>query len=428
MIIKEVKTKKDYGMFIKFQYDLYKNDKNFVPILKKDAKNMIYPDKNILWKKGKHKLFLALSSYNNSNKNNKNKNNNSNKNKNNNNNKNYNYNYNYNYNNNNNGKNDKNDKNMVIVGRIAAGINEQINKKPINKLKNLKEGYITLFEVVEDYNVAKALFDKALDYLKDEGAGFVRGPISPTNGDEYRGCLIEGFDYPPVFLNAYNKKYYKDFFEKYGFKKYLDLYAYRYDIEKIDFEKYLKILEYAKKKYKFDIYPISMKNLERDLYDIKMVIENSMPEEWPDLIPPDISEIKKMAKQLKPFVVPEYVLIARNNKGKPIGFNLSMLDFNEVLKKLNGRFYPWNIFKIFKYKKKIKTGRSFVMFVDPAYRKKGVSHALYIQLFYNAHKNGLKYAEGSTIGETNYQMRKDAEKLGGIKYKTYRIYEKKLII
>lgn len=372
LIIKEANTKKLWNEFINFQYDLYKNENNFVPLLKSEVKKIVYPDKNVLWKKGVHKLFLVY-------------------------------------------------KNNKVVGRIAAGINNELNNK-----KGFKEGYITLFESINDYEVAKLLFDESLKYLKKSGMNLVRGPISPTNGDEYRGCLIEGHEYPPVFLNIYNMKYYQSFFENYGFKKYIDLYAYRYDISKIDFERYLKILKYAKKKYAFEIYPINMKNLEKDLYDIKTIVEKAMPEQWPDLIPPDISEIKKMAKELKPFVVPEYVLIARNEKGEPIGFNLSMLDFNQVLKKLNGKLFPWNIFKVLKYRKKIDTGRSFVMFVIPEYRKKGVSHSLYIQLFYNGYKNGLKYAEGSTIGETNYPMRRDAEKLGGIKYKTYRIYELKI--
>jgi len=39
---------------------------------------------------------------------------------------------------------------------------------------------------------------------------------------------------------------------------------------------------------------------------------------------------------------------------------------------------------------------------------------------------GYEWAEGSTIGETNYPMRRDAERAGGEHYKTYRIYRKDL--
>jgi GT2 family glycosyltransferase len=78
------------------------------------------------------------------------------------------------------------------------------------------------------------------------------------------------------------------------------------------------------------------------------------------------------------------------------------------------------------YKKKINCARVFVMFVIPAFRKKGVSHAIYYQTFINAVNKGYRYGEASTIGETNYSMRKDIESIGAKHYKTYRIYSMKI--
>jgi hypothetical protein len=41
-------------------------------------------------------------------------------------------------------------------------------------------------------------------------------------------------------------------------------------------------------------------------------------------------------------------------------------------------------------------------------------------------RRGYKWGEGSTIGETNIPSRRDAERAGGERYKTYRIYQKAL--
>lgn len=69
------------------------------------------------------------------------------------------------------------------VGRIGTGIDEKLNRE-----KNKKEGYITLFESINDYQVAKELFDHATAWLKERGMTAVTGPQSPSNGDDYRGC------------------------------------------------------------------------------------------------------------------------------------------------------------------------------------------------------------------------------------------------
>jgi preprotein translocase subunit SecA len=65
----------------------------------------------------------------------------------------------------------------------------------------------------------------------------------------------------------------------------------------------------------------------------------------------------------------------------------------------------------------------FIMFVIPSFRSKGVSYAIYYQIFVNAIKKGYTWGEGSTIGETNLKMRNDIESFGGKHYKTYRVYK-----
>lgn len=56
-----------------------------------------------------------------------------------------------------------------------------------------------------------------------------RGPISPSNGDDYRALLVEGFDSPSVLLDSYNPPFYKDYFERYGFTNEMDLWAFHYN-------------------------------------------------------------------------------------------------------------------------------------------------------------------------------------------------------
>jgi len=367
--IVQVQNSKEIMQFIKMPWKIYKNDPNWVPPLIGDMKRSLLPGPKCVLSEIPHTMFLLY-------------------------------------------------KNSEIAGRIFAGIDTRMNK-----IKGTNAGYISLFECINDYDAAKMLFDGACGWLKAKGMTYVRGPVSMTggDGDENKGLLVEGFDRPPVVMNSYNPPYYADLFEKYGFVKDYDLYAYYLDKDLIFRKNPEKIIEYAKKKYGFKVESIDFTKLDREINDIKKVLDVSIPDEWPDLVPPSLEEVKEMALKLKPLADPDLVIIARSGD-EPVGFGLAIPDYNQVLKKLNGRLTPLSVLKFLVYKRKINMARVFTMFVVPEYRTKGVSYAIYYQIFLNGTKKGYHYGEGSTIGETNTRMRKDIESFGGIKYKTYRVY------
>ena len=76
-----------------------------------------------------------------------------------------------------------------------------------------------------------------------------------------------------------------EFFEKFGFEKHIDLYAYYFDVR---VPRNLEAVAYAMKRFGFSVDPIDLNRLEEELVDIKRALDEAMPEEWPDLIPPDI--------------------------------------------------------------------------------------------------------------------------------------------
>ena len=146
--------------------------------------------------------------------------------------------------------------------------------------------------------------------------------------------------------------------------------------------------------------------------------------EFGDMTPPSYEEVLKMALRLKRFADPDIILIARDQDSQPIGFNISLPDYNFVLSKLKGKLGIVGGLKFLYYKRKIEGARSFIMFIVPEFRGKGVAQAIYATAFKNGFKKGMLWAEGSTIGEENSVMRASAEKIGGRHYKTYRIYQK----
>lgn len=369
-----VSSRKDLKKFLMLPWKIYKGNNCWVPPLINDLKKTIDKEKNPVLEKIDFQLYLALLD-------------------------------------------------NEAAGRIFVAIDNSLNQK-----KDLKMGYFSLFECIDNYDVAKALFDSAAQWLRDKNIAVLRGPVSPTgtDSDEYKGLLIDCFDHPPVIMNSYNPPYYKDFIEKYGFEKDYDLFAYYLEHTALFTKDPGKSIEYAQKRYNFRVDTIDFNKLEKEIKDIKYVLDLAIPDEWPDLVPPSLDEVREMAKRLMQYADPSLICIARSGD-KPIGFGIALPDYNQVLIHLNGRLTPISALKYIWYKRKINWIRFFIMFVIPAFRKKGVSYAIYYKTFMNGVKNGYTHGEGSTIGETNTRMRNDIESFGGKHYKTYRIYKKAVV-
>lgn len=363
-----VSSAADVSKFVKLPYKIYENDPWWVPPLESEITDLLDPEKNFHLQKGPYQFLLAFEG-------------------------------------------------DEVLARLGVGIDGEINKA-----KEKKEGYITLFESLPNYQAFADLLDFACNWLREQGMERVGGPISPTRGDDYRGILIKGFGSSPVMMNPYNPAYYPEFFDRYGFEKDSDFCAYYYDLRKPIDPKLTRGVGLAKKRYGFDVYPLDMKNIDQEILDIKKILDEAMPADWEHLVPPGVDELQSIADKLLKFAQPGLINIARKGK-RPIGFALALPDYNQVLKKVGGKLNLLGILKFLWNKNKITGGRIFVMFVVPEFHRKGVSAAIYLHTFHAARKLGYTYGEGSQIGEWNGPMRRDAEGVGGKLYKMYRLYK-----
>lgn len=366
--IKVVQSGRDRRRFIELPWMIYKNEPNWIPPLLSDMHNTLNPRKNALLRLGPNRFYIAL-------------------------------------------------RDGVAIGRLGVGMNNRLNEAKKHKLS-----YITLFESIEDYDVASALLDTGISWLREQGAETVTGPQSPSNGDDYRGLLIDGFSTPPVLLNSYNPPYYASYFERYGFTKQFDRYAYYYDLTIDPLQRLSRGVALAKKRYGFKERMLDMKKLDREMKIIKEVVERSMPD-WPDMIPPGQDEIDAEVAKLKQLAIPELVMFVDNSAGDCLGFSVALPDYNQVLARLNGRLLPVGFLKYLWYRRRITGVRMFALFVTPQGRRRGVSAALYYYTMRNAQRLGYTYGEGSTIHEFNVRMNLDARKAGGKLYKVYRVYQ-----
>ena len=365
--IKTVRSKKELSQFIKFPFEIYKEDRFWVPPLNMEQKNLLDRKKNPFFKNAEAEYFLA-------------------------------------------------ERGRKIVGRIAAVKNDLHLK-----YHNDDSGHFGFFECVNDQAVADTLFNTTKDWLRAKGLKYLKGPANPSSNDVF-GMLIDGFDDSPRLLMAYNPKYYVDLCMNHGMRKSKDLYAWKIENPKLlKSEKLKRVQEIVRDRYKLKITQLNMKNFHQELEKFKYVYNKAWAPNW-GFVPMTGEQIDAMAKDMKPLVEPSFVLFAEI-EDKLVGAALVMLDYNQIFKTMNGKLFPFNFLKIYTQKKKIKWARILTLGVIPEFQKKGFDSVLYWEIVHNAAKIGIYLGEASWVLEDNDMMNRGLEVMNASRYKTYRIWE-----
>ena len=373
--IRTVSDEIDKMRFIKFPWEIYKGDENWVPPLIYDVRKNLDKKRNPFYNHAKTELFLAM-----------------------------------------NGK--------TIVGRIAAIINDNHNLK-----YNDKVGFFGYFECINSKEVSTLLFDAAGKWLLENGMDTMRGPINLSINDEV-GLLVKGFGKPPVLLMTYNPEYYIKLIGDYGFTKAKDLYAYLFTEEDTkvkvkSMEKLDRISQMVLKRENIKIRKIVLKDLENELIKVMNIYNTAWFDNWGS-VKMNEEEFRFVAASLKALVDEDIVYFAESD-GEAIGFSLSLPDYNQIFKNINGRLFPFGAFKILTGRKKINGIRVMIMGIVPKFQKKGIEAVFINDTIKKGTKKGYNKAEISWVLEDNVPMVQTAVNLGAELYKTYRIYDKIIV-
>jgi len=308
-------------------------------------------------------------------------------------------------------------RNNETVGRITA----IYNRMHID-FHNEKAGFFGYFDCIDEDAVAGCLIGKTKEWLAEKGMTVMRGPMNFSINEEC-GLLIEGFDSSPMIMMPYNFPYYQKLLEGCGLSKAKDLYAYTADVMDTFPEKVYRVSKVAEKQG-IKIRPINLKSFDSEMRIFKRIYDSAWGKNWGH-IPMTDEEIEHMAGKLKPVIVPELALIAELND-EPAGFMMFLPDLNYVLKKLNGRLFPFGIFRALRHSGKTKDARLLLLGIKEGARKRGVDSLLFIEGLKALHKNGYRRMELSWVLEDNYPVQRIIETMNGRLYKKYRIYEREV--
>jgi hypothetical protein len=365
--IKEITTPEETKQFVLFPWRIYKNDRNWVPPLIRDQCNFFNPEKNPYYRHSRVLLLMAF-------------------------------------------------RDGAPVGRLSVHENTLHVKK-----YNEQIGFFGFFECIDDFEVARALFDHGKEWLKNLGYEKMRGPANFSVNGEY-SLLVKGFDSPPVVMMTYNPWYYEKLLQQYGFKTSQNMFAYQmYTETGLPADVMAKAESVERNHPEFKVRKMKIGDLDNEARIVNAIYNQAWDENW-GAVPFTEKEIMALAKELK-MILDEDIAFVGEINGQPIGFSLSIPDANQVLKVANGRLFPFGMIKMLLKKRHINGIRVLVMGILKQFRHNDFDKVFYKKTYEEGHKKGYLYAEASLINESNTSMRHVLEKLGAKIYKTYRMYD-----
>lgn len=322
MNIIEVNSKKDKKDFIQIACSIYKNEKNWIRPLDKDINSVFDPKTNKAFRKGDVKRWILKN-------------------------------------------------NNETIGRIAAFYSSKNDKE------KLRVGGCGFFECIDDKEAAKMLFDTAKNWLEKNGYNSMDGPINFGERDKWWGCLVEGFDIDPNYLQNYGKTYYQKLFENYGFQLLFRQLTFLKKVRTPLSEKLSLKAERALRDPNYNFKTLEKRNIQKYIRDFTKIYNDAWSK-YPGVSKLELSQAKLLFAQLKP-ILDEKILWFAYHNNDPVGFFISIPEMNQIFKHVNGKLDLFGKLKTFyhlKIKKSCKKMVGLVFGIVPKHQGKGVDGAL----------------------------------------------------
>lgn len=372
--IKQVSSKKELRDFIRFNYELYKDNAFSVPDLYDDMLNTFNKNKNAAFEFCEAEYFLAYRE----------------------------------------GK---------IVGRVAAIINNKANET-WNK-KDVRFGWI---DYIDDVEVSKALLQAVEDFGKKRGMEHIIGPLGFTDFDA-EGMLVEGYDQLSTMATIYNYPYYPTHMDKLGYEKDADWVEFQIYIPESIPEKHQRISDLIQKKYNLRVVKYtSGRKLSRDYGQAIFELMNEAYSPLYGYSALSQRQIEQYVKMYLPIVDLKMVPLIIDQNDQLVGVGISMPSLSVALQKAKGRLLPFGWFHLIKalFLSKSKVIDLLLVAVKPEYQNKGVNALLFSDLIPVYQKEGCIFAESNPELEMNGKVQAQWEYFKTVQHKRRRAFVKKI--
>lgn len=231
------------------------------------------------------------------------------------------------------------------VGRISAHIDELALQMPAEQGFGPGTGMFGYFDA-EDEAAAHALLAAAENWLREQMMTRVLGPISLSIWEE-PGLLVRGQDHAPMIMMGHHPAQYRGWIESYGFAHAKSLLTYDLDVSKEFPPLIQRIVKSGERNERIKVRQVDKKRWDEEVAVVLEILNDAWSKNW-GFVPFTPEEVAYAGKKLRPIIFEPLNMIAELD-GEPVAFMLTFPDINQVLKRINGRLFPFGWFHLLRW-------------------------------------------------------------------------------
>ena len=376
IVVSPVETKADMKAFIALPVRLYAGHKGYIAPLNVERQDAFSPKKNPLFEHVEARFFLAR-------------------------------------------------RNGQVVGRISA----QTDRLYLERYPD-RSGHFGSLVAEDDPAIFGALFKAAEDWLRQKGMQRATGPYNLTINEEC-GLLIWGNDSRSVILTPYDPPWSQRHVEASGYAKIKDIFSYDYDVQNAPQTIGAKLIARAGMAGRVKVRTLNTKMFDAEIRTLINIFNDAWSDNW-GFVPFTQKEIDHASKAFRPVIHPELVVFVEVDD-EAVAFIVALTNINEAIRDFGGSLNPVTLTKLLWRLKVSGVGSTRVplMGVKKKFRNHplmgaGLAMMSIDRLRENGKRLGRTSAELGWILEDNKPTNHIIRAVGGVHYKTLRIYEKAL--
>jgi MoaA/NifB/PqqE/SkfB family radical SAM enzyme/GNAT superfamily N-acetyltransferase len=305
------------------------------------------------------------------------------------------------------------------VGRVMGIVNPKANQR-----FGERAARFSLLECPDQPGVGRALLAHVEAWAARLGMERVVGPLGFCDQDP-EGLMVEGFEHDPTLATYCNRPYLPGLVEAAGYAKQVDYVVYRAPVPRTTPPVYRAVLERRARRGRYRLVEFESR---RELAPFVQPVLELMSETFTGaygFVPLEPEELRGLARQYLPVIDPRFVKVVTSD-GQVVGFIIGMPHLAEGLRRARGRLLPFGFVHVLRAARRTRQLDLLLGGIQAEHRGRGIDAQLGAAIFRSAAAAGLEWFDSHHELETNLRMRAEMERLGGVVYKRYRIYQKPL--
>jgi len=365
--IEQARTRSRLRDFIELPFSIYRNDPNWVPPLRSEARRVLNERKNPYYANASIELFICYWD-------------------------------------------------DLPIARAAVIIDKNYEKK-----YGTKTAFFGFFESRNDRAAVRFLFAEIEKYCRARYIASIEGPFNPNHYSEL-GLQISKYGTPPSFFQTYNPEYYPALLEDAGFKTSKTIFTAKNERIKEYFRQKQSAQLPSQNGKEFNVRAFRMNAFKEDMERVREVFNDAFDSNW-HFLNVSKEEYEFSTKFLRFVTTPELLKIVECN-GESAGVLMCVPDINPLIKDLRGRVGPLKFIRFLKHKKDIRRLIVYAVGFKKRFQRTTAYKLLYNEMVKMA--EGYDTLETTWMSPDNLPAVKSAERFGMIPDKYFAIYAKQI--